>query len=212
MGSLLDRETRKLLESVFRAKLFDYYGVAELGCIAWECSTYEGYHINIDTVVVEFIKDGNPVSPGGRGKLVCTGLHSYVMPFIRYEVGDVGIFINKQCSCGRGLPLMKSIEGRTEDFILDSEGKWISPAVIRVNLRLVSGVAQFKVIQDSSEQLTVQIVKGRDFSNETVREVEKKLTEVLGGKICIKTEIVNEILKDPSGKIRPVVSKVHAKF
>ncbi|TET77407.1 MAG: phenylacetate--CoA ligase family protein [Candidatus Cloacimonadota bacterium] len=208
MGALLDRESRKLLESVFRAKVFDYYGTEELGCIAWECGEHTGYHINMDTVVVEFVKDGKPVKSGERGKLICTGLHSYAMPFIKYEVGDVAIFINKQCPCGRGLALMKSIEGRTEDFIVNSKGKSHSPSVIIINVRVIRGVAQFKIIQESRGELAVQIVKGRDFSSETVHQVEQKLRGILGNEMHIKIEIVDEIPKDPSGKIRSVISKV----
>ena len=212
MGAVLDRETRILLEEVFKSEIFDYYGLQELGCIAWECSEHTGYHMNIDTVVIEFTGDGKPVRQGERGKLICTGLCSYAMPFIRYEVGDIAIFSNKQCSCGRGLPLMESIEGRTEEFIVNSHGKWVSPSVIRQNVRVIPGMTQFKIIQENKEELEIQIVKGRDFSSQTIHQVEQKLREVLGNKMFIKTIIVDEIPKEVSGKVRSVVSKVPLEF
>jgi len=212
MGAILNEETRYLLESIFRAEVFDYYGTYELGCIAWECRQHAGYHVNIDTVAVEFLRDSEPVGPGERGKLICTALHSYAMPFIRYEIGDVAILDNKQCPCGRGLPLMKCVEGRTEDFIVGHDGELYSPFVLIMSLRVISGIAQFKIIQENREELAVQIVKRKGFSSETVYQVEQKLREILGNKMHIKIEIVDEIPEDPSGKIRSVMSKVPAKF
>ena len=102
MGHLLDENTRKLIESALHTKVFDFYASTEVGLVAWECSERRGYHINMDSVVLEVLdSNGDPVSPGERGRLVCTGLLSHAMPFIRYNMGDVGSLSDENCPCGR---------------------------------------------------------------------------------------------------------------
>ena len=208
MGSLLDQHSRELIQSAFGAEVFDYYGATEVGCIAWECSEHRGYHINIDTVVVEFVNNGKVIGPGKMGKIICTGLHSFAMPFIRYDTGDVGIASDEKCPCGRGLPLLKSIEGRADDFFISSKGTLYSPSVIVNQIKLIAGISQFRIIQHTENDITTQIVPGEDFSKETIRKIKAILRTIMGGDINIKVQIFNTIPPDPSGKIRSLISKV----
>lgn len=208
MGSLLDNHSRELIESAFCADVFDYYGATELGCIAWECSEHRGFHINIDTVVVELIKKGRVADPGEMGRIVCTGLHSFAMPFIRYDIGDVGIASEEKCPCGRGLPLLKSIEGRTDDFFVAANGALYSPSVIVNQIKLISGLSQFKIIQESKKDIITQVMPGKDFSQETVRKIKATLRKIMGRDINIKVEVLEVIPQDPLGKIGSLISKV----
>jgi len=120
MGSLLDDVARERISQAFRCDVFDFYGATELGCIAWECPEHRGLHINVDNVVVEFLdSDDRPVAPGESGRIVCTSLNFFAMPFIRYEIGDVGVLGESPCSCGRGLPLMTRLMGGRTIFLYD---------------------------------------------------------------------------------------------
>lgn len=212
MGSLLDHQSRELIESAFGAEVFDYYGATELGCIAWECSEHRGYHINIDTVVVEFIKKGRVAGPGEIGKIICTGLHSFAMPFIRYDIGDVGIASDEKCPCGRGLPLLKSIEGRADDFFVSANGTLHSPSVIVNQIKLISGISQFRIIQQSERIVTAQVVPNKDFSWETSKKIKETMRKIMGNDLNIKVQIFDVIPPDPSGKIRSLISKVKGEF
>lgn len=212
MGSLLDRKSRELIESTFSAEVFDCYGATELGCIAWECSEHRGYHINIDTVVVELIKNGRTARPGEMGKIICTGLHSLATPFIRYDTGDVGIASDERCSCGRGLPLLKSIEGRADDFFVSTNGTLYSPSIIVNQIKLISGISQFKVIQHSERDVIAQVVPDKDFSQETGKKIKETMRKIMGNDLNIGVEVLDVIPPDPSGKIRSLISKVKGKF
>src|SRR4030066_461450 len=128
-SEVLDRESRDLISSAFEADLIDNYATQEFALLAWECYEHMGYHVNIDSVVMEFTKEGETVAPGERGEILCTSLFNETMPLIRYEIGDVGIPIEEQCSCGRTLPLMKIVEGRKDDFLTSIDGRMISPRV-----------------------------------------------------------------------------------
>jgi len=207
-SELLERETRELVESTFKVKVFNYYGSEEFGCIGWECSEHKGYHLNIDTVVVEFIKNGKRVTPGERGKLICTGLDSYAMPFIRYKIGDVGIISDKQCPCGRGLPLMEKLEGRSEDFIKLSNGKMIAPTTFFIIMRGLKGIEQYRIVQEEIDKLIVYLVKGNDFEPSIPEKIRERVKKFLQEDIHVKIDIVDGIPRDSSGKLRSVISKV----
>ena len=212
MGSLLDRKSRELIESTFSAEVFDCYGATELGCIAWECSEHRGYHINIDTVLVELIKNGRTARPGEMGKIICTALHSLAMPFIRYDTGDVGIASDERCPCGRGLPLLKSIEGRADDFFVSTNGALYSPSIIVNQIKLISGISQFKVIQHSERDVIAQVVPDKDFSQETGKKIKETMRKIMGNDLNIEVDVLDVIPPDPSGKIRSLISKVKGKF
>ena len=150
----------------------------------------------------------HPVAPGERGEIICTGLYNLAMPLIRYRIGDVGVSANELCSCGRGLALIKAIEGRSEDFVKTPAGRIISPVTLCNLLLDIEGITQFKITQEKLNALTIQVVKDKSCSPETTNVITEKIGSVLGENVLISTEVVDEIPLEESGKIRRVVSKV----
>lgn len=208
-GELLDQRTRQIIQSAFRSKVVDFYSCYECGNIAWECDCHEGYHINIDSLVVEIVNNGKPAKPGEKGEVIITSLDSYAMPLVRYRIKDIGVGGESLCSCGRGLPLLRRIEGRTDDRIVLPNGAIVSPYELLYHLESVPKVLQFRVIQRKVDQFLLQLKIEHDFTKETV--IGKSHTEmirILGHQSNIEIQIVDEIPRDPSGKIRSVVSKV----
>jgi phenylacetate-CoA ligase len=207
-AELLSQNVRKKINSAFGIELFDQYGSAEFGTFAWECQEHNGYHMDIESVVVEFIKNGENASPGEKGDIVVTGLFNFAMPLIRYSLGDVGSYNIGQCSCGRRLPLMKIIEGRTDDFLVLPSGTIISPRNINF-LENVDGIAEYRIIQKKPNKILVQVTKGTDFSQKTISRAKDEIRSgCLGEDIIISVEIVDQIPRDKSGKISAVVSEV----
>jgi len=184
----------------------------EFGDVAWECEQRNGYHINTDCLVVELVKDGRPALPGEMGELICTGLHAYTMPLIRYRVGDICALATDRCSCGRGLPLMKIIEGRSDEFISIPDGKLISPLALTCVIKRVAGIGQFKVIQEDQETLRVHIVKDETFSPDTLSQLREKLAEISGGCLQVMIEVVGEIPRSGASKMRSIISRVSPRF
>jgi phenylacetate-CoA ligase len=130
------------------------------------------------------------------------------MPLIRYKLGDIAILSSEKCSCGRGLPLIKQIVGREDDFIILPSGKKISPRMINV-IENIPGVSSYRTIQETRERILVKIVKGKEFSKKTVYEVQKQIKlGCLGENIEVEVEIVKEIQRASRGKIRTVVSNL----
>jgi phenylacetate-CoA ligase len=203
-GELLDDNSRKIINSAFGTEIFDTYGCTEAGDIAWECSERAGYHINSDLITTEFVKDNEPVAPDESGEIIITPLWNYAMPLIRYKIGDVGKSCDDICSCGRGLPLMRIVEGRFEDFIVLPNGKIISPLNNLTYFDNFECVTDYRIIQEKKDKLVLQIVL-KDACEENTFQKFKDNINNFGEDITIEIEVLDSIPR--TGKFRRVVSK-----
>ena len=204
----LFRYRRERIESQFKCTVFDGYGGGEAPAAAYECGEHEGYHISAENMILEFIKDNEQVSQGEMGKILITNLNSHAAPFIRYEIGDIGKPSNELCPCGRGLPMIESIEGRINDFIVTPEGKAIHSYFFPELFKDMHSVKQFQVIQESKEKLLIKLVKTQDFSDKDGNFIISNVRKLVGDEMKIETEFVNSIPVTGSGKRRFVISKV----
>jgi phenylacetate-CoA ligase len=207
MAELLDAPSRNWISAAFKAPIFDFYGAHELGLVAWECEEKAGYHVNIDSIVVEFLWNGKPVPSDQEGKLVCTALNSYAMPFIRYEIGDVGVRSDEPCRCGRGLPLMKILEGRFVDFVVLPGGRRVSPYLLTCSIEEIRGIAKYQILQERQDRIVIRLVKGRGFSPEIFLKIRRRLESVVGEEVEIEFEVLDDIPREGQ-KDQVVLSRV----
>ncbi|MBN1939887.1 MAG: phenylacetate--CoA ligase family protein, partial [Candidatus Aminicenantes bacterium] len=207
-SAVLDEASRRDLEETFGAVVADFYGANEAGCIAWECPDCGAYHINADRVIVEVLKDGRPAAAGECGDIVITNLHSRVMPFIRYSLGDVGRLSTRPVRCGRGLPLMDRVEGRSDDFIVLPSGEKISPHPLYHCLDPVPGIRRWRIVQPAPDCLDVAIEPGPDFSPAALQSVRENLERLLQGRLSLEIAAVKSLPVSPSAKFRSVRSNV----
>jgi phenylacetate-CoA ligase len=207
-GEFLTDSSRKNLSSIFNSQINSIYSTIEFGHLAFECKEHSGYHIITDNAIIEFVKDGHDIKAGERGEVIVTTLQNYAMPLIRYRLGDIATLSNTKCSCGRGFPLIKQIEGREDDFLILPSGRKISPRMINV-IEHIPGIKEYKTIQETKELFVVKLIKNDEFSERTISEVKKQImTGCLGEKVAVEVEIVDELPKERTGKKRAVVSKV----
>jgi phenylacetate-CoA ligase len=170
-----------------------------------------GYHLNIDNVLMEFVDDSERVSPGEHGEIVCTGFSNHAMPLIRYRIADVGIPSQERCSCGRGLPLMKIVEGREDDFLVTLDGRVISPLIFfPYPFANSEQIKQFRVIQERKDRLVIQVVLDESSRNESriFEKATREISRVFGDATQVEFQVLQSIERDPSGKIRKVISHV----
>jgi phenylacetate-CoA ligase len=208
-GEVLDQETRDLVKAVFGVPLRDIYSAVECGNIAFECE-HGNYHLAADSVLTELLDHDQPVAPGEEGETVVTCLDLYSMPVIRYNLGDICVPGKKRCPCGRRLPIVQRIEGRSDDYIKLPDGGKVSGTPLIPCFEGISGVQQIKVTQETLDLLRVEIVKGEGFTSNSVAQLGHHIYTALGRKdISVDFEFVDRIPQDKTGKIRAVVSKVH---
>jgi phenylacetate-CoA ligase len=199
---------RNLLEKVFQCDVFDGYGAYDGGTGAFECKKHSGYHMAVEKTVMEFCDDdGNQVSEGEKGRIIATDLFNYAMPFIRYDTGDVGIYSSEECSCGRKLPLMKQVLGRTTDMLRFSNGAVLSGPSLTVIFKDFD-FKQFQLVQDRGDLLLVRVIKGETFVDNDVRRLRKILEGIIGEGVEIRFEFVDFISPMKSGKWKFIISHV----
>ena len=205
-GEVLDRLTRSQIQDSFKAAVYDHYGMEEVGgSVAWECPTHFGYHINDETVALEFLRDGEPVAPGEPGEIHITSLTHTATPIIRYATGDIATPIGEECECGRSLSMLKDVQGRVLDALVTIDGKHVFTLISR--LQEIPGLKQFKVVQngDFSVDLFVRIATGIESS--VREELEQACVELLG-KTPARIVPVESIEHVAGQKFRIVESKL----
>lgn len=201
-----DLKTRNKIEGSFKALLFDIYGCTEVKEIAWECQEHNGYHINSDWLLVEFIKDGE-ATVEEEGSIILTSLYNYGMPLIRYEVGDTGKLLERKCCCGRGLPLMAPALGRSVDYFILPDNSMISPYSMTCAVENVEGMKQYQIVQEEKSLVIVNVIPNSQFKEDSKQNIKSALEEVLPG-VTVHVSLVEEIAGEESGKYRIVISKV----
>ncbi len=201
-------DQRATISQVFGCPVANGYGGRDAGFIAHECPA-GGMHITADDIVVEIINDTGQVQPAGvAGEIVVTHLSTHDFPFIRYRTGDVGVLDDKLCSCGRGLPLLKEIQGRSTDFVVAADGTVMHGLALVYILRDLPGMQSFKVVQESLSLTRVLIVVSDAFTPESSQLIVDGFKKRLGDSVQVVVDRVNAIPAEKSGKFRYIVSHV----
>lgn len=199
---------RETIERAFAAPLFDRYGCREVMLIASECERHEGKHLNLESVFVELLRDGRHAQPGEPGEVVITDLQCRSMPLVRYQNQDIAVAAAAPCSCGRGLPLLASVEGRLLDMIVGPDGQLLAGEFFPQLIKEHPTVVRFQVHQDRRRALTVKLLPGEGFRTETVGLIEQNIRRYLGERAEIRVEAVAELPVTAGGKFRVTVSEV----
>lgn len=192
-AEVLTKNMKKTIANVFDAPVFDHYGSTEFGRIAWECKE-EVYHLSADSVAVEMVKNGEVVNQGEMGSVVCTDLTNKLLPLIRYEIGDIAIAGYEKCSCGRGLPTLKSIEGRKSDLIKLKSGRVITPASLINDFIKTTPLPKFKILYKKYNNFKI-LIESAWCKN--IENLEEKFNKILREKSKIKIKMVDYL---PAGK------------
>jgi phenylacetate-CoA ligase len=201
-------EQRLQISKIFGCPVANGYGGRDAGFIAHECP-HGSMHITAEDIIVEIIDHlGAPVPRGEAGEIVVTHLATSAFPFIRYRTGDIGVLDSKPCSCGRGLPLLKEIQGRSTDFLVAKNGTVMHGLALIYILRDLPQIRNFKITQESVDLTSVSVVLDGGLNGELVGKIVQGFKARLGQEVEIRVEEVKEIPSEKSGKFRYVVSKV----
>jgi phenylacetate-CoA ligase len=197
---------RAAISEAFGCMVANGYGGRDAGFIAHECPA-GGMHITAEDIIVEIIDEQGNVQPAGvSGEIVVTHLATSDFPFIRYRTGDVGALGKDPCSCGRGLPLLQEIQGRSTDFVIAADGMVMHGLSLIYILRDLPGVKSFKVIQESRQRTRVLLVTDAEFRAPMVEQIIAGFRQRLGSNVDVQVEIVDTIPAEKSGKFRYIVS------
>lgn len=205
-SEILTDKSRHVISEAFGVTVFNEYGCGEVGSIAHECEQ-GGMHVMSDNVLLEVDEDGT-----GGGEIIVTDFYNLSTPVIRYRLGDYATLSDKQCGCGRGFPLLESIHGRAYDVLQMPTGRRIHPeAVIYVFEGIQSktnAFEQFQVVQQSSDHVLVRIIPNKNWSSDIQDILIRDLKRDISNDINYTVDIVDEIYREGSGKLRLVKCEI----
>jgi phenylacetate-CoA ligase len=201
---------REAIEEAFGCPVANGYGGRDAGFIAHACPD-GSLHLTAEDIVVEVVgRDGETLAPGDEGEIVVTHLRTADFPFVRYRTGDIGVLGHRGCSCGRTLPVLERIEGRSTDFVVAEDGTVLHGLALIYVIRGMPEVCEFRIVQESLCRTLVQIVAAQGYGRAQEESIKLGFQARLGPGVDIQVERVDEIPRERSGKFRYVVSRVMA--
>jgi phenylacetate-CoA ligase len=206
-GETLYPAQRAVIERVFGARVANGYGSRDAGFIAHQCPA-GSLHLSAEHIIVELVDEGGrPVAAGEKGEIVVTHLATGDFPFIRYRTGDMAVMGTMPCACGRGLPVLREVFGRTTDFVRTRSGNTMHALALIYEVRDKPGVRTFKFIQEQDLSLELLLVVGPEFTGQIEADIRRGILARMGEGTALTIRRVAEIPPEKSGKYRYVISK-----
>jgi len=203
----LSQSQREEMRRGFGCEARETYGLCEIAAAASECDE-GGLHLWPEAGWIETLDDydDTPAAAGVAGRLICTGLLNADMPLIRYVNGDrlrpAGQ--DASCRCGRQLPLIAGIEGRTNDMLITRDGRrvyWLNPVFYGLP------VCEAQIVQKSLDLIYVRYAPAEGFDQTTVRTISERLRDRMG-EVEVRLEQTQEIPRNRNGKFQAVVCEI----
>jgi phenylacetate-CoA ligase len=197
-------EQHRLIEAVFKRRLFACYGLTEKVVAAAECEYASTYHVWPTYGFFELLDDaGNPVTkPGHRGEIVGTGFINSIVPFVRYRTGDYATYVADFCGqCRRAHPLITNIRGhRIQENLVTSDGASITWTALNMHDDTFTNVQQFQFYQDTPGRAVLRIVPTRSYTDSDRQRIAHRLQQKFDQRLRLDFEVVETIALSRSGK------------
>jgi phenylacetate-CoA ligase len=207
-GEAITPEIRSSVSGALGVPVVDIYSSMEVGVIALQCPGYEHYHVMSENLLVEVLRgDGTPCAPGEIGRVVLTPLHNFATPMIRYEIGDHAE-VGSPCECGRGLPVLRRIFGRTRNMLTlpDGEQRW--PGIKFSDLAQVVPLRQIQFVQRARDAIDVKLVVPEPVAPAAEQRLRAAINEMLGAEFNLNVLYVDDIPRSAGGKYEDFKSEI----
>ena len=206
-SEMLFEDDKILMEKQFGIPVVNEYGASELDLIAFQNPAGE-WKINSTTLFVEILDEENQVLPYGKeGRIVITSLYNKAHPFIRYDIGDVGILDEKSTLKN---PILKQLIGRTNDIALLPSGKkspgltfyYVTKSIIEDD----GNVKEFVIKQTKIDTFEIEYVSQNEMTSSQILKIEKAITTYLEIGLTFLFIRKEKIERSKSGKLKQFVS------
>jgi phenylacetate-CoA ligase len=192
---------RGIIEAGFRCRVQETYGMGENVAAASSCESQQ-LHQWPEVGVLEVLDGTEPVPAGEVGDLICTGLLELGMPLIRYRVGDRGSLPTEQtpCPCGRSLPGLGQLHGRSNEMLLTADGRrvfWLNPVLYGAPVR------EAQIIQETLDRIRLSYVPADGFNSEWSRRLAERVRERMGD-VEVTLDPVEQVPRSVNGKLQMV--------
>ncbi len=204
-AEMLTSLDRDILEKAFGIPIINEYGVSEAGGLVAFEDPDGNWLINRETAYIEIVgEDGKQVPDGHEGSIIITDLYNKAMPFIRYNVGDIGLI--KKHKTINGYKILDKLIGRTNDNIILPSGK-VSPGLtfyyISRSILESSGILkEFIIRQTSLDTFIFDVVSNEDISASDIKSIKIEMDRYLESGLHLKINRVKKIKRSNSGKLK----------
>jgi phenylacetate-CoA ligase len=206
-GEVLTADARQRIEAAFGATLHNAYGTHEVGLLASDCHATGLMHLGRSDLLVELVAPVRAAAHESTCEVVVTALDFYAAPFIRYRLSDAVTPGPDPCPCGRSLPTLSYIEGRTIDYLELPDGRSIHPyRILGPTLLAAPCVRQYQLVQEAPDRIVLRLAVQIDLAADERRRLTEAVVETLGPGVGFQIEIVPRISRGSGGKSRPIVS------
>jgi len=202
-SEMLFENDKKMMETQFGIPVINEYGASELDLIAFQNPQNE-WQINSETLFVEIVDENNRILPlGEEGRVIITSLYNIAHPFIRYDIGDIGI-LSKESTPKK--PILEKLTGRTNDIALLPSGKkaagltfyYITKSIIEDD----GNVKEFVIEQLELDTFKILYVSKELLSQEKIKSIKAAMETYLEKGLNIQFERLDELQRSKSGKLK----------
>lgn len=200
----LTPEMRSVMQKAYHCRIYEEYSTVENVLFASECE-HGRLHVSPDAGMVEILRpDGSPCETGEVGEVVATCLTKTYQPLVRFRLGDLAVWDEESCPCGRSMPVIKEIVGRLEDVVIGPDGRQLVRfhGIFTHQPHVIEG----QIIQETLHQIRVKIVPTDGFSDEDQFDIISRVNQRVGAEVKVMVELVQCIERTKSGKFRAVIS------
>ncbi len=211
-SEMLFDEDKLIMETQFGVPVINEYGASELDLIAFQNKDDE-WQINSETLFVEILDDNNTILPYGKeGRVVITSLYNKAHPFIRYDIGDIGILSQKSTT---KKPILEKLIGRTNDIALLPSGKkaagltfyYITKSIIEDD----GNVKEFVIEQQKIDTFKIYYVSEHKLSDEKIKTITREMEHYLEKGLVILFERQTVLKRSKSGKLKQFSSLLNSR-
>jgi phenylacetate-CoA ligase len=208
VGETISNQDREFVARRLGARLAGIYSCQEIGIIANECAAATHYHVAAENAFVEILgEDGRPAAPGELGRVVVTGLYNYAMPFIRYAIGDVASWAVAPCPCGRSLPVIAQVEGRTRSVFVFRDGSRMWPRMWNaLEIQTFVPFREFQMVQLDHDHIELRYVPDGSNRQPDVAGLATFARDRFHPSVEIVLVPVETMARGPSGKFEQFIS------
>lgn len=210
VGETVSPQARAACRAAWGVAVVDGYSCEEAGYLALQCPEHEQYHVQAENVYLEVVDEHNrPCAPGETGRVLITTLHNFVTPLIRYEVGDYAE-VGAPCACGRGLPVLTRVLGRTRNRLTLPGGETRFPYLgeREDHVAITTAVRKFQYVQHTETDIEVKMVVTEALNAEQETRLRALIARDLGYPFNITFSYHADIPAGPRGKYQEFVSEI----
>jgi phenylacetate-CoA ligase len=205
-GDAVSDPMRRVLREELGIAALSIYQAVEAGVIGWQCERQAGHHLNVDLCPIRIVDaEARELPLGEPGEVVVSNLVNRGTVVLNYRLGDLGARLPGQCECGRSLPLLSDVHGRTTDWLESRSGRPIHPQTLRSILRSVDGVRRFQLVQEKPGEVRVITVIAPDAAREAIRSRIVDDIRTLDASLHAEVEFADSLPRTHGGKVRTIL-------